>query len=134
MPPFVAVSPSSVKRNMVGEANEPIMCQCTGRPPQLHNSTTALLRGMALDSFREKTAVDSVDYGLSTDLPATEKSSVESLDGVFTSLYTIKLEVDVTLGIRIKGNVDNMTVFLFTFSLHIVFELLDPNIALFSVH
>jgi len=88
---------------------------------------------MALDSFREKTAVDSIDNGLRADLATTEKSSVESFDGVLTSLYTIKLEVDVTLRVWIKGNVDNMTVFLLAFSLDIILKLFDPGVALFSV-
>jgi hypothetical protein len=88
---------------------------------------------MALDSFREKTAVDSIDNGLCADLATTEKSSVESFDGVLTSLYTIKLEVDVTLRVWIKGNVDNMTVFLLAFSLDIVLQLFDPGVAIFSV-
>lgn len=84
-----------------------------------------------LDGFREETAVDSIHNRLSADLPTTEESPVEALDGVLTSLYTIKLEVDVTLSVRIKGNVDNMTVFLLTFSFDIVFKLLDPSVAFF---
>jgi hypothetical protein len=86
-----------------------------------------------LDSFREETAVDRVNNRLGADLSTTKESSVEALYGVLTSLYTIKLEVDITLGVWIKGNVDNMTVFLLTFSFDIVFKLFDPSVAFLSV-
>jgi hypothetical protein len=103
-------------------------------PSQLRKATSGIMFfRVSLDSFREKTAVDGIDNGLGTDLSTTKKSPVQPLDGVFTSLYTIKLEVDVTLSVWIKGNMDNMTVFLFALSFDIVFKLLDPRVTFFPV-
>jgi hypothetical protein len=86
-----------------------------------------------LDSFREETAINGINDGLGTDLSTTKESPVEPLDGVLASLYTIKLQVDVTLSVWIKGNVDNMTVFLLALSFDIVFKLLDPGVTFFPV-
>jgi hypothetical protein len=97
------------------------------------SAESVLLSFVALNSFGEETAVDGINNWLCTDLSTTEESSVESLDGVLASLYTIKLQVYVTLSVGIKSNVDNMTVFLFTFSFDVVLELLDPSITLFPV-
>lgn len=101
--------------------------------PAAHSHISPFVR-LALDSFREKTAINSINNRLCADLATTEESSVKSFDGVLTSLYTIKLEVDITLCVWIKGNVDNMTVFLLAFSLNIIFKLFDPGIAFFSVY
>lgn len=50
---------------------------------------------------REKAAVYGIDDGLGGDLSTTEKSSVQAFDGVLASLHAVKLQVNVTLGIRI---------------------------------
>jgi hypothetical protein len=88
---------------------------------------------LILDSFREKTAVDSVNNRLGTDLTSTKESSIQALDGVLASLYTIKLKVDVTLGVGVKSNVDDVTIFLLTLGFDIVFELLYPSVSFFPV-
>jgi hypothetical protein len=97
------------------------------------HSQLGSLVGAVLDSFREETAIDSINNRLSADLTTSKEPSIESLDGVFASLYTIKLEVDITLSVWIKCNVDNMTVFLLTFSFDIIFKLFNPSIAFLSV-
>lgn len=50
---------------------------------------------------REQTAVNGVNDWLCADLPATKESSIQALDRILASLYTVKLEIDVALGVRI---------------------------------
>ena len=87
------------------------------------------------DRFRaaEKTTVDSVNDWLSTDLPTAKESSIETLDGILTTLNLVEFEVDVPLRIRVQGNVNDVAVFLFAFCSDIVFELLDPGFTFFPV-
>lgn len=56
-----------------------------------------------LDRFRprEKTAVHSVDNWLGADLSAAEEAPIQAFDGIFASLNTVELEVDVSLGVWI---------------------------------
>ena len=49
----------------------------------------------------EQAAVNSVDNRLCSNLIATEESSVETLDSVFSALDAVKLQVYVALGIGI---------------------------------
>jgi hypothetical protein len=102
------------------------------KPTQLHIAHLIMSSGLDLDSFREQTAVDRVNNWLGTDLPSTKESSVEAFDGILASLYAIKLQVDVTLGVWIESNVGNMAVLFLTFSFDIIFKLLRPGIAFFS--
>jgi hypothetical protein len=81
----------------------------------------------------EKTAVDRVNNWLSTDLPTTEESAVQTLDRILPTLHSIELEIDVALGIWIECNVDHMTVLLFAFGTDIILELFDPGFALLPI-
>jgi hypothetical protein len=49
----------------------------------------------------EETAVDRVNNWLSTDLPTTKESSVQTPDRILTALHSIKFKVDVALSIWI---------------------------------
>jgi len=85
------------------------------------------------DSFgsREQTAVDGVNDGLCTDLPTTKETPVETLDCVFAPLNLVEFEVDIALRIRVKGDVNNVTVLAFAFGTNVIFELLDPGVTFF---
>lgn len=50
---------------------------------------------------REETAVYGVDDWLGGDLSTTEETAVQTLDGILPTLDTVKLQVDITLGVRI---------------------------------
>ena len=50
---------------------------------------------------REQAAVNRIDDRLSADLAASEKSAVETFDGVLSALNAVELQVDVALGIWI---------------------------------
>ncbi len=79
-------------------ASETAVCWC----PRL---TFQILKGCeeavisVLDRFgtREQTAVDCVDDGCSSNHPSAKVPSVETFDGVLSSLDLIELEVDVAL-------------------------------------
>ena len=61
-------------------------------------------RVVGLESFRstsEETAVNGVNDWLSTNLPTTKETPVQSLDRVLAALHPIEFEIDVTLSIRI---------------------------------
>lgn len=49
----------------------------------------------------EKTAVDSIDDGLGGNLSSTEESSIQTLDGIFTTLDSVELQVNVPCGVWI---------------------------------
>ena len=68
-----------------------------------------------------------------SNLSATEESAVEALDGVLAALHTIKFEIDIALGICVERDVDNMSILFLTLGTNIIFELLDPDVAIFSV-
>ena len=50
---------------------------------------------------REQAAVNSVDDGLGSDLFTAKESSVQALDGVFSALDSVKLEIDIALRVGI---------------------------------
>ena len=50
---------------------------------------------------REQRAVDSIDNRLSRDLSTAEETSIETFDGVLTTLDAVELEVDVACGVLI---------------------------------
>lgn len=87
-----------------------------------------------LESLRAsvQTAVDGVDDWLGADLAAAEEPAVEALDRIFAALDTVELEIDVALGIWIYSNVNDVTVFVFAFSLDVIFEFFDPRITFLS--
>lgn len=80
---------------------------------------------------REETAVDSIHNGRCINHPAAKVSSVQALDGIFTALDFVELEIDVTLGVRIDGNMNNVSILPLSFRSNVVFEFLDPVVALF---
>ena len=49
----------------------------------------------------EETAVNRVNNWLSTDLPTTKKSSVQTLDRILAALNSVEFQVNVALGVRI---------------------------------
>ena len=49
----------------------------------------------------EQTAVDRVNDRLSGYLSSTEEPSVQTLDGIFTTLDSVEFQVDIALGIGI---------------------------------
>lgn len=91
---------------------------------------------LALDGSgaREETAVDSIHNVRCINHPAAKVSSVQALDGIFTTLNLVEFEVNVTLGVRIDGNMDNMSVLLLSFCSDVVFEFFDPVIAFLPRH
>lgn len=82
---------------------------------------------------REKRAVNSINNRLRANLSPTEESAVESLDSILASLDLVKLKVDVTLSIRIEGNMDNLAVFLVAFGADVVFKLFDPGFTILPI-
>lgn len=66
------------------------------------------------------------------DLSPAEESAVETLDGVFAALDLVEFEVDITLGVGIEGDVDDLAVFFGALGADVVFELFDPGFAFFS--
>ena len=90
-------------------------------------------RNSKLDSLREQAAIDGINDRLSGDLSSSKEATVETFNGVLASLYTIKFEIDVTLAMSIEGDMDHVTIFLFTLSLDIILELLDPGVAFFPI-
>ena len=80
----------------------------------------------------EKTAVHRINNWLSTDLPTTKESAVQSLNGIFASLNTVEFQIDVSLCVRIKSDVNHMTVFVLAFGSDVILKLFDPAFTLFS--
>jgi hypothetical protein len=58
----------------------------------------------------EQTAVHRVNNRLCRDSPTTKEATVQALDSILPARDPFELEIDVTLRIRIQGNVDDMTV------------------------
>lgn len=81
----------------------------------------------------EETAVDSVHNRLRGNLLATKETTVEALDGVLSTLYTVELQIYVALGVRIYRYVNNMAIFFFAFLANVILQFLDPGITLLSV-
>lgn len=52
-------------------------------------------------SSGEQAAVNGVHNGLGGDLLAAEETTIEALDGIFTTLDAVELQVDVSLGVGI---------------------------------
>ena len=82
---------------------------------------------------REQRAVNGINNWLRADLPSTEESAVKPLDCILASLYLVKFEVDITLSVRIEGDVDNLAIFLGALGTDIVFKFFDPDFAFFPV-
>ena len=91
-----------------------------------HESVKVWLMQLDRLGSGEETAVDCINDWLSANLPTTEETSIETFNGVLSTLYTIKLEVNVTLSVWIERNVYNMTIFVFAFGFDIIFEFFDP--------
>ena len=70
---------------------------------------------------------------MSADLPTPKEPAVETLDGILSTLDLVELEVDVALGVGIKGNVDDFAVFLGAFCTDVVFEFFDPGVTAFPL-
>ena len=85
-----------------------------------------------LNSLRpaEERAVNSINNRLRTDLSAAEEASIETFDGILPSLHAVELQVDVTLGVGVKSNVDYMPILLLTLGTDVVLKLLDPGFSL----
>lgn len=61
----------------------------------------------------EETGVDGIYHRRCSDHPAAEVATVEAFDCVFTSLHLVKLEIDISFGVGLDGDVDDMAVFVF---------------------
>jgi hypothetical protein len=85
-------------------------------------------------SSAEQAAIHSINYRLCRDLPAAKESSVQTLDGVFSTDNTLKLDVNVAGSIGIYSNVNNLAILFLTLSLDIIFEILDPAVTIFPTH
>lgn len=79
----------------------------------------------------EKTGVDSVNHRGGSNHSAAKIPAVQTLDGILTARDLVEFEVDISLGVGIDGDVDDVTVFGLGLSTHVVFKLLDPVVALF---
>jgi hypothetical protein len=66
-------------------------------------------------------------------LPTAKVTSIQTLDGIFTTRYPLEFEIDVALGVGIEGDVDNMSIFAFAFGADVVFEFFDPGVAFFPI-
>lgn len=100
--------------------------------PVASTTTKRSLPPLQCTSPRKKRAINGVDNRLRADLSPAEESAVETLDGVFAALDLVEFEVDITLGVGIEGDVDDLAVFFGAFGADVVFELFDPGFAFFS--
>lgn len=81
----------------------------------------------------EKTGVDSVNHRGGSNHSAAKIPAVQTLDGILTARDLVELEVDISLGVGIDGDVDDVTVLGLSLSTHVVFELLDPVVTFFPI-
>lgn len=82
----------------------------------------------------EETGVDGIYHGRSSDHPAAEVATVKALDGVLASLHLVKLEINVSLGVGLDGDVDDVAVFVFRLLTNILLQFLDPVVSLFPAN
>ena len=80
---------------------------------------------------REQTAVDCVHNRRGADHASAEIAAVQALDGVLSSLYLVEFQVNVSLRIRVEGDMDDMSVFIFGFLSNVILQFLDPALTLF---
>lgn len=79
----------------------------------------------------EETGVNRINNRGGSDHSAAKVTTVEALDGVLASLHLVKLEVNVSFGIRIDRDVDDVTVFVLCLLSYVILEFLDPVLTLF---
>lgn len=91
--------------------------------------------GLASDCPRagEETAVNGVNDRGSVDHAPTEVASVQSLDSVLATLDLVEFQVDVTLRVRVDGDVDHMAVLVLGFLSDVIFKLFNPVLAFLPV-
>lgn len=83
---------------------------------------------------REEGAVDCINDRLSGDCSPAKEPPIQTLDGVFTALDAVKLNVDIALSVWVDGNMDRMTVLFLTLGLDVIFEFFYPRVSSFSVN
>jgi hypothetical protein len=86
----------------------------------------------SLRAAKQRT-IHGINNRLRANLPTAKETAIEPLDCVLASLDAVELEVDVPLGVGVKGDVDDVAVFFFAFGADVGFELVDPAVAFFSV-
>lgn len=59
----------------------------------------------------EETGVDGIYHRCSSDHSAAEVATVEALDCVFASLHLVKLEINISFGVGLDGDVDDVAIF-----------------------
>jgi hypothetical protein len=73
--------------------------------------------------------VDLIHNVGSTDGAMVEAPTVETLESLLSARYRVKLDVDVALGIRVNGDMNDLAVLLVALDSNLAFEILDPAIA-----
>lgn len=98
-------------------------------------STVEQEKVRALDgaSAGEETAVDCIDNGSCCNHPAAKVSAVETQDGILASLNLVELQVDITLGVGVERDVDDVSILLFSFLTDVIFQFFSPVLAFFPV-
>lgn len=75
--------------------------------------------------------VDRVDDSLRTDRLAAKEPAVEASDGVLSTFHSVKFDINVSVGVRVNSEMDNVAIFILTFATYVVFEFFDPGFANF---
>ena len=90
-----------------------------------------------LDSFAigppKQTRIYRIHNGAGWNPPPTEEPPIETLDGLFASLYLFKLYVDLSLAVGIQGDMNDMAVFALAFCFNVIFQIFNPSISGLSV-
>lgn len=84
-----------------------------GRKPRAKHLWIRISDSESLRVCSEETGVDGIYHRRGSDHPAAEVATVEALDCVLASLHLVKLEIDISLGVGLDGDVDDVAVFVF---------------------
>jgi hypothetical protein len=78
----------------------------------------------------EETGINGIYHRRSSDHSAAEVATVEALYRVLASLHLVKLEINVSFGVGLDGDVDDVAIFVLRFLANILLEFLDPVVSL----
>jgi hypothetical protein len=81
----------------------------------------------------EQTGVDGLQDRRGIDHATAKVTTVQSLDGIFTPLDLIELDINVTLRVRVDSDVEDVAVFVFGFLADLILQFLDPVFSLLVV-
>jgi hypothetical protein len=101
------------------------------RKPRAKHLRIRISDSESLRVCSEETGIDGIYHRRSSDHPAAEVATVEAFDRVLASLHLVKLEINISFGVGLDGDVDDMAVFVLRLLANILLEFLDPVVSLF---